>query len=75
MDRRTALYAAANASAPQLSQSFTTSIDGNILSATNVGTYSYPAPGSARPHAVTAIAGQALTYDANGNMLTGRGRT
>jgi RHS repeat-associated protein len=69
------LIAAANAGAPQLSQSFTYSIDGNILSATNIGTYTYPAPGSARPHAVTAIAGQALTYDANGNMLTGRGRT
>jgi RHS repeat-associated protein len=27
------------------------------------------------PHAVTAINGQAITYSANGNMVTGRGRT
>lgn len=51
---------------------------GNITFKSDTGTYSYPAPGSARPHAVSSIAGTlntSFTYDANGNMLTGNGRT
>ena len=51
---------------------------GNILSKSDVGTYSYPAPGSARPHAVASIIGTvntSFTYDANGNQLTGNGKT
>jgi len=50
---------------------------GNILSKTGVGTYTYGA-GSAGPHAVTSISGArpgTFTYDANGNMLSGWGRT
>jgi len=44
------------------------------LSAAN---YVYPASGasSALPHAVTAAGGNSYTYDNNGNMLTGAGRT
>ncbi|MGH8522762.1 MAG: RHS repeat domain-containing protein, partial [Gammaproteobacteria bacterium] len=50
---------------------------GNIVAKSDVGTYSY---GSARPHAVTATSGMAnrasaYTYDANGNQLTGLGRS
>jgi RHS repeat-associated protein len=48
---------------------------GNITSQTGVGTYTYPAAGQPRPHAVTSIAGTfngianpAFSYDANGNM-------
>ncbi len=52
---------------------------GNIHNKSDVGTYSYPATGSARPHAVTSITGpggtKSFTYDANGNMLTGDGRS
>ncbi len=55
---------------------------GNITSKTGVGTYSYPAGGSPRPHAISSITGTVngvtnptYTYDANGNMLTGAGRT
>jgi RHS repeat-associated protein len=51
---------------------------GNITSQTGVGTYTYPAAGQPRPHAVTSIAGTfngisnpSFSYDANGNM-TGR---
>jgi len=49
---------------------------GNMLSKTGVGTYSYPATGSAHPHAVTSVTSPSstitYTYDLNGNM-TGRG--
>jgi YD repeat-containing protein len=68
---------------------------GDILTKSDVGTYTYPTAGSALPHAVSSIntstgctlvapeapctvggtANPAYTYDANGNMLTGAGRT
>jgi RHS repeat-associated protein len=48
---------------------------GNITTQAGVGTYTYPTPGSARPHAVASIAGTVngisnpgFVYDANGNM-------
>jgi len=50
---------------------------GNITYKSDVGTYSYPAPGAARPNAVASIAGTTnttFTYDANGNMQAGNGR-
>lgn len=56
---------------------------GNITSRSDIGTYSYPTPGSAsvRPHAVTSIAGTVnynvnptFTYDNVGNMMSGLGR-
>ncbi len=68
---------------------------GDILTKSDVGTYTYPAAGSPLPHAVSSIntttgctlvapeapctvggtANPTYTYDANGNMLTGAGRT
>ncbi|WP_428249807.1 phage head spike fiber domain-containing protein [Ferrovibrio sp.] len=52
---------------------------GNIHHKSDLGTYSYPATGQARPHAVTSITGpggtKSFSYDANGNMLTGDGRS
>ena len=55
---------------------------GNITSKTGVGTYAYNAAGSVRPHAVVSIAGTvngvvnpSYSYDANGNMTSGGGRT
>jgi len=57
---------------------------GDISSKTGVGTYSYPTSGSSsvRPHAVSSITGTVngvvnptFTYDANGNMTAGLGRT
>ncbi len=55
---------------------------GNITAKSDVGTYSYPSSGSARPHAVSSIAGTVngvvnptYGYDANGNITTGAGRT
>ena len=42
-----------------------------------MGTYTYPAAGQPRPHAVTSISGGAVnttfTYDAKGNMTAGNG--
>jgi len=55
---------------------------GNITSKSDVGTYSYPAPGSPLPHAVASIAGTvngvsnpSYAYDLNGNLTAGAGRT
>jgi RHS repeat-associated protein len=57
---------------------------GDISSKSDVGTYTYPTSGSGsgRPHAVSSIAGTVngvvnptFTYDANGNMTAGDGRT
>ena len=55
---------------------------GNITSKSDVGTYSYPAPGSSLPHAVSSITGTVngvtnptYAYDGNGNMTSGAGRT
>ena len=48
---------------------------GNITDKTGVGSMQYGA-GSAGPHAVTSINnGQQFSYDNNGNMLSGNGRT
>lgn len=51
---------------------------GRLTSKTDVGTYTYPASGQPRPHAVTAVNGvitASYNYDANGNSLTGNGTT
>ncbi len=51
-----------------LSETFTYNMNGNLSHRSRVGAISYPAGTAARPHAPTAIAGQAVTHDANGNM-------
>jgi len=59
--------------APAYMQSYSYNAIGNMLSKSDVGTYTYPASGanSVRPHAVTATtAGWAFGYDANGNMTS-----
>ncbi|MBI5854033.1 MAG: VCBS repeat-containing protein [Nitrospirae bacterium] len=52
---------------------------GNMTSNTSLSpsTYTYPASGSSsvRPHAVSTAGSNSYTYDNNGNMLTGAGRT
>ncbi len=47
---------------------------GNITSKDGYTDYTYGTAGS-RPHAVTAARGTTYAYDANGNMLSGGGRT
>ena len=65
-------------------QTITWSYDdiGNLTARSDVGTYTYPAAGSARPHAVSSVTGTVngvtnpgYSYDANGNILTSAGRT
>ncbi len=50
---------------------------GNMTSNSQVGSYTYPASGasSVRPHAVTSAGPNTYAYDANGNMVSGAGRT
>jgi hypothetical protein len=50
---------------------------GNLTFKSDVGTYSYPAPGQPRPHGVSSISGGTInttfSYDAKGNMTSGNG--
>jgi len=45
---------------------------GRITYNSLVGTYSY---GTSHPHAPSSVAGNPMTYDTNGQLLSGRGRT
>jgi len=72
MDR---LLSADNTSNNALDQSWTYDTVGNMLTNSAVGTYTYPAPGSARPHAVTSTPLGSYGYDANGNMISAAGDT
>ena len=60
---------------PAQSQAFDYDLAGNKTYDSRIGTISYPLPGSPRPHAPTAVAGQPMTYDPNGNLVSGRGRS
>ncbi|MGE7155982.1 RHS repeat-associated core domain-containing protein [Methylorubrum rhodesianum] len=55
-------------------QSFSYDLGGRLLSATEIGTYVYPAANAPRPHAPTQIGADAMAWDANGNLTNGRGR-
>ena len=46
---------------------------GNLTSKSDVGAYTYGS--GAGPHAVTSAGGQTYVYDANGNQVSGDGRT
>ena len=46
---------------------------GNITNKSDVGSYAYGQ--NAGPHAVTAAGANSYTYDSNGNMMSGAGRT
>ena len=50
---------------------------GNMTSNSQVGSYTYPTSGSTsvRPHAVSTAGSNSYTYDANGNLTVGAGRT
>jgi RHS repeat-associated protein len=63
-----------SASGTYFGQLLTHDTIGNITSNSLVGSYTYPAPGAARPHAVTAAGGKTYTYDANGNLVSSWGR-
>jgi RHS repeat-associated protein len=68
------LTSATNHSDAAHNQSFTYDAIGNMTSNSRLGSYSYPVPGAAQPHAVRQIGGSTFSYDANGNMTAGLGR-
>ncbi|QEX16439.1 hypothetical protein FRZ44_17320 [Hypericibacter terrae] len=72
MDR---LLSADNVNNNALDQSFTYDTVGNLSTNSLIGTYTYPATGSPRPHAVTATPLGSYGYDANGSMTTAAGDT
>jgi RHS repeat-associated protein len=64
--------------AGQARQDFSYDAAGNLLAKTGVGSYTYPTQGvsAVRPHAVQSIPGLgSFTYDDNGNLTAGAGRT
>lgn len=69
------LTSADNLDTDALDQSFGYDLGGNVTSMTGQGSYVYPSPSAARPHAPTSVGGQSITYDAAGNTLTGLGRS
>jgi len=60
------------AQGPYVTQNYTYDTIGNMLSNTRVGSYNYT---GSQPHAVTSAGGNTYSYDANGNMIGGAGRT
>ncbi len=66
---------ASNTDEPLHDQTYEYDTVGNLIFKSNIGGYSYPTPGSARPHAVIAAGGHSYHYDNNGNMIEGGGRT
>jgi hypothetical protein len=68
-----------NISPTPLSKTFSYDPIGNLLSKSDVGAYTYAAPGQPLPHAVMSVSGSTVsstfTYDADGNQTSGLGRT
>src|SRR5206468_2119156 len=68
-----------SASGPGLvTRSFDYNAIGNMIYKSDVGTYTYSASGSVRPHAVSSVSGSVsatYTYDSNGNLTSGAGRS
>jgi YD repeat-containing protein len=62
------------ASGETISERYVYSHNGNILQ-NGKATLQYPVAGTPKPHAVKSVGDNVYTYDANGNMLSGAGRT
>jgi RHS repeat-associated protein len=69
------LMQATNTGYTPLSQTFTYDSIGNMTSNSRLGSYTYPAPGQPRPHAVTQAGSSSYAYDADGNMVSDEGIT
>src|SRR5262249_1552772 len=74
-DVRHQLTSATNANDSSATQTFQYSNDANVTSNSRLGAYSYPASGTARPHAVTGAGTNTYAYDARGQMTSGAGRS
>lgn len=57
------------------SRTYTYAMNGNMTSNSVLGTLTYPAATAVRPHTLLTIGGQAIGYDANGNMTSDGERT
>lgn len=64
---------ATNPSTPSISQTFQYDATGGITYNSLAGSYLYQDP--AHAHAPSSVVGQSYTYDLNGNLLSGGGRT
>ncbi len=53
---------------------YTYDVNGNMASNSNLGAYNYTGV-NAGPHALTGIGSNSYTYDPNGSLLTGAGKT
>ncbi|MGR9138661.1 RHS repeat-associated core domain-containing protein (plasmid) [Rhizobium leguminosarum] len=60
---------------PATHETYSYDTNDNLPSRTRIGTYVYPAPTAARPHAATQIGAKTISYDANGNMVSDGSRT
>ncbi|HEY3351640.1 MAG TPA: FG-GAP-like repeat-containing protein [Polyangia bacterium] len=69
------LTSATNTSSSADNQTFAYTANGNMTSNSRLGTYAYPAYNAARPHAVTTAGANSYSYDANGNLVAGAGRS
>jgi len=67
------LTQATNTDTPNLSQSFQYDAIGNVTYNSQIGAYSYPAPGAARPHAVLGAGSRSYAYNALGRMTNRNG--
>lgn len=75
-DNRDRLVTAGNMTDASLTQGFSYSPSGNLLTNSKLaGSYVYPAPGATavRPHAMTQVAGGSVAYDQNGNVTARSG--
>jgi RHS repeat-associated protein len=79
-DRPTHAWTTGSAGYPGMAYDISTTYDaiGNLLSKTDVGSYSYGANGNGRgagPHQARTVGNQSYNYDANGNLTSGGGRS
>lgn len=69
------LTSATNLNSSDYTQTFQYDAADNMTNNSSVGSYTYPAPTALRPHAVTQAGSHIYSYDSNGNMTSGAGRT
>jgi len=69
------LTSATNGTSPADSQTFSYDEIDRMNYNSRVGTYTYPQAPQPRPHAPASVNGSQYTYDANGNLFSGGGRT
>jgi len=67
------LLTGTNVDTPSLTQSFTYNEIGNLTYNSQIGTYTYPNPGTARPHAVSTAGSRTYQYNAAGQMTSRNG--